>query len=214
MTLFRSRGAIVAAAFLLALVVLPGVAMAHERRDVGGGYQFVVGWLGEPAYEGIKNGLDLRVSKDGKPVLGVEKTLKLDITHVDSNTTKSFAIKAISANNDPGHYTTDVLPTVSGVYKFRFTGQVDSTNIDQTFTSGPGTFGSIEPTTPVQFPQPLASVREVQGAAKGASDAAAAATAAAKAATDAAASARTLAIAGVALGTIGMALGGMSLRKR
>ena len=215
--LFHSRTAVIAAALLLALVAVPVltrpvIAEAHERRDVSG-YGFVVGWLVEPSYEGQKNGVDLRITgKDGKPFVGAEKTLKLEITHVDSNTTKAFPIKTIF--NAPGAYTADLLPTVSGVYKFHFTGTLEATNVDQTFTSGPGTFGNIEPTTAIQFPQAVAGTREIQGAAKSASDAAAAATAAAKSASDAASTARLLAIAGLAVGVIGLALGGVSMRRR
>ena len=197
-TLIRSRGAIIAAALLFALVavvVTPRIAQAHERRDVSG-YQFVVGWLGEPAYEGEKNGLDLRIAKDGKPFVGAEQTLKLDVTHVEGKTSKAFVIRAIF--NAPGAYTADLLPTASGVYRFRFTGTLELTNVDQTFTSGPGTFGSIEPTTAIQFPQAVAPPREVQGAARGAVDAAATATVAAQGAAAAAVSARLLALAAAA----------------
>ena len=211
MTLIRSRGAVVAAAFLLALVAMPAVAHAHERRDVQG-YQFVVGWLVEPSFQGLKNGLDLRISKDGEPLVGAEKTLKVDITHVESNTTKAFAIRTIF--NSPGAYTADLLPTVSGVYRFHFTGDLGGTKVDETFTSGPGTFGSIEPTTAIQFPQTVADTRQIEGAARGASEAAEAASAAAKAAQDAVAGARLLAIVGIALGAAGTAFGVMSMRKR
>ncbi|HEY3126471.1 MAG TPA: hypothetical protein VGK07_05385, partial [Candidatus Limnocylindria bacterium] len=42
-------------------IIYAGTAAAHERRMVGP-YQFVVGWLNEPAYVGLMNSLDLRVT--------------------------------------------------------------------------------------------------------------------------------------------------------
>ncbi|MEX2446065.1 MAG: hypothetical protein WD734_01910, partial [Dehalococcoidia bacterium] len=44
----------------------PRIAQAHESRDVGP-YNFVVGWMAEPAIEGEKNGIDLRITQDGEP---------------------------------------------------------------------------------------------------------------------------------------------------
>ncbi|MSQ30643.1 MAG: hypothetical protein EXR64_01245 [Dehalococcoidia bacterium] len=209
----RPRGALPAAA-LLALAVLvgtPAVALAHERRDVSG-YQFVVGWIVEPALESQKNGVDLRITKDGRPVEGAEQTLRLEVTHVESNTTKAFTLRTIF--NSPGAYTADLLPTATGVYKFRFTGTLDAVNVDQTFTASPNTFALIEPATAIQFPQAVASTREIQGAARGAADAAASASAAAKSASDAASTARMLALAGLALGAAGAGLGLLALRRR
>lgn len=51
---------------LLSFVALPGRALAHETRTVGT-YQLVVGFFVEPAFEGQKNGLDLRVRVPGTP---------------------------------------------------------------------------------------------------------------------------------------------------
>ena len=39
-----------------------GTALAHEGREVGE-YRFNVGWIDEPAYEGFKNGVEVRVTK-------------------------------------------------------------------------------------------------------------------------------------------------------
>lgn len=39
-----------------------GTALAHEGREVGE-YRFNVGWTDEPAYEGFKNGVEVRVTK-------------------------------------------------------------------------------------------------------------------------------------------------------
>ena len=45
-----------------ALLLAVGSAVAHDGRSVGD-YNFVVGFLYEPAYEGIQNGVSIRVTK-------------------------------------------------------------------------------------------------------------------------------------------------------
>ena len=45
-----------------ALLLAVGSAIAHEGRSVGD-YNFVVGFLYEPAYEGFQNGVSIRVTK-------------------------------------------------------------------------------------------------------------------------------------------------------
>ena len=53
----------VAIAVAVCSLVVPSLASAHERREIGDGrYQLVVGFSSEPAYTGFLNGLDLRVS--------------------------------------------------------------------------------------------------------------------------------------------------------
>lgn len=47
---------------LLALLLTASAALAHGGRPLGD-YRLVIGWLEEPAYEGLKNGVDLRVTK-------------------------------------------------------------------------------------------------------------------------------------------------------
>lgn len=176
---------------LAALVATSTTASAHERRDVGK-YQFTVGWIVEPSFEGIKNGLDLRVvTKDGgKPVEGLEKTLKWELTHVPGGASKTFDVRTIF--RDPGHYTADIIPTASGVYRFRLFGTVEGAEVNQTFVTkgGGGGFGDIESSEALQFPEKLPQLREVNHQAS---------------------SAKTIAIAGVAFGVIGIAFGAVSL---
>ncbi|MFA7248411.1 MAG: hypothetical protein WC273_02150 [Dehalococcoidia bacterium] len=184
-------------ALLACALVAPSAALAHERRTVSG-YDFVVGFAVEPALEGQMNGLSLRIAKDGKPVANVEKTLKWEVTHVQSKASKAIPLRAVF--NTPGSYTGSVMPTLAGQYRFRFTGTIEGQNIDATFESGPGTFNDVESARDVQFPVAAAQPRELEGALRGAADDA-------KAAADAASAAHVLAIAGVALGALGLAAG-------
>ena len=189
------------------MISLPSAALAHERRDVSG-YQFVVGWIGEPALEGQKNGVDLRITQADKPVEGVEKTLQVEILHKASGTKNTFALRTIF--RDPGHYTADIIPTAPGQYEMRFFGKVGSAEVNETFISGPGRYGDIEPTTELAFPVAAPQVREVAGSAKQALDAA-------QSAEDAASMARMIGIVGVVIGVVGLGVGGsamMAARKK
>ena len=176
---------------LSALVVTSRPVSAHERRDVGN-YQFVVGWIVEPSFEGMKNGLDLRVvTKEGaKPVEGLEKTLKWELTHVASGASKTFDIRTVF--RDPGHYTADIIPTVPGIYRFRLFGSIEGAEVNQTFVTkgGGGGFGDIEPSEALQFPEKLPSLHDLSHKT---------------------ASTSTFGILGVALGALGIVLGVVSL---
>ncbi|TMB94270.1 MAG: hypothetical protein E6J38_08505, partial [Chloroflexi bacterium] len=83
MKVFRALKVVMTALIVLAsLGIYSGRAYAHERRMVGA-YQFVVGWLTEPAYLGQLNSLDLRITdtrqNPAAPVSGLEKTLTADV---------------------------------------------------------------------------------------------------------------------------------------
>jgi hypothetical protein len=132
------------------------VALGHERRTVGP-YTFVVGWINEPSYVNLLNSLDLTVTQtgDGKAVEGLEKTLKADLTYGGLTTPQPLVIAA--RFGQPGKYSGYVVPTKTGEYTFHITGTVGTMNVDESFESGPGRFGSIESTDSLQYPQKLAS---------------------------------------------------------
>jgi hypothetical protein len=131
------------------------VAVGHERRVVGP-YTFVVGWLNEPAYVNSINSLDLTVTETtgAKAVEGLEKTLKADVAFGGST---PLALTLAARFGQPGKYSGFVFPTRVGEYIFRIVGTVGTTNVDEKFESGPGRFGSIESTDPLQYPQKVVS---------------------------------------------------------
>lgn len=197
------------------LILNTTAALAHERRMVGP-YEFVVGFIGEPAFEGQKNGVDLRVRIPGAaegdaptPIEGVEQGLQVEVTHVTSGVSQVMALRSIF--NDPGHYTNDWIPTAPGAYRFRFFGTVEDLEVDETFESGADTFGSIQPADGLYFPEAQPQLREVEGAARGAQSAAEEAAAAAAEVKSDVATARTLAIVGLVFGIIGMAAGARAM---
>jgi len=151
---FRALKVVMTALIVLAsLGIYSGRAYAHERRMVGP-YQFVVGWLTEPAYLGQLNSLDLRITdtrqNPAAPVSGLEKTLTADVA---AGGLTPFPLAVTARFGTAGAYNGVVMPTVKGTYTFHITGKIDTTNIDEKFTSGPNTFGDIEDTAAVQYPQ-------------------------------------------------------------
>jgi hypothetical protein len=153
-------GLIVAA--LLAFV--PAVASAHEHRDVAGGkYSMVVGFLDEPAFTTVKNGLDLRVSTEpagtptptsdedtgGTPVEGLEKTLKAEVIYGD----QKMDLTLEPAFGAPGAYEAWFFPMAAGDYSFHIYGDIEGTAIDETFTSSPEGFSSVLDRAQYEFPK-------------------------------------------------------------
>jgi hypothetical protein len=153
----RLLAAVAAVAVVVSsFAITTNVAFGHERRTVGP-YTFVVGWLNEPAYVNLLNSLDLTVTETtgAKAVEGLDKTLKAEVTFGGSTTPQPLTIAARFGL--PGKYSGYVMPTKVGDYTFHITGTVGTMNIDEKFESGPGRFGSIESTDPLQYPQKLAS---------------------------------------------------------
>lgn len=132
--------------------IYAGTTSAHERRMVGP-YQFVVGWLNEPAYVGLVNSLDLRVTDTrvtpAKAVEGLEKTLTVDL---QSGGLAPLPLTVTARFGTPGAYNGYVMPTATGTYTFTIKGKIDTQDINEKFESGPGRFGDIESTTALQYP--------------------------------------------------------------
>ncbi|CAA9548247.1 MAG: hypothetical protein AVDCRST_MAG49-1543 [uncultured Thermomicrobiales bacterium] len=165
-------------AVLLLAAVAPRGAGAHEVRQVGD-YEFVVGFLDEPAFAGELNGLDLRVTlkpgaatpgaatpdaspaadggdtpaaaiaPEGTPVEGLDETLQAEVIYLD----QTMALPLRARYGEPGAYASEFFPTTPGDYSFRVFGTVEGVQVDETFTSGPETFGAVQDPAPLQFPQ-------------------------------------------------------------
>ena len=117
-----------------------------------GNTRLVVGFLNEPVAVGDKSGLDLRVSKpsggtpaaDGSvemvPVEGLETTLQAEVFFGD----QTMALTIEPRFREPGAYASYFYPNAAGTYSFRVFGTIEGVAIDETFTSGPDTFGDVE----------------------------------------------------------------------
>jgi hypothetical protein len=263
-----------ATASVVVLSLTIGAVLAHEGRPVGD-YSFIVGWLEEPAYEGSRNAVSIRVNKivegeseegehdtsadqhsdepeatpavspngaesgededhhstedtdddhasgededsdgdqmegehgdngttDGSngmvekdtsrsvvpqgavkplasmagqhesqavPVEGLEETLRVEITHVASDASKTLDLYPVTG--EPGHYIASLIPTAAGVYEFRVFGTLKGTNVDETFVSigAGGGFDDIRTSAELQFPVQLPEIREIESGVRGA----------------------------------------------
>jgi hypothetical protein len=130
-----------------ALVLNTTSATAHERREVLE-YTFVVGFINEPALLNEPNSLDLRISRtaDEAPIEGLEETLSVTV----SAQGQELELEVEARFRTPGAYNGHFMPTAAGEYTFHVTGTIEGNEIDETFTSGPDTFSTVDP--PIGFP--------------------------------------------------------------
>ena len=202
---------------LLALLVplaTPGVALAHERRSVGM-FTLLVGWSVEPAYQGQRNGLALRITntETDQPVEDAERTLKAEIL----NGAEKREISLRGVFDGPGHYTSDIIPTKAGDYRFRIFGSIEGQQVNETFDSADKKFDAVLAADAIQFPAAAtATSASAAGNAapaqnSGLGSAVTAAQRAALAAQVSSDAAQTLGVAGAVLGVIGILLGGAAL---
>ncbi len=136
-------------------------------------------------------------------VKGLANGLAVEVTHLAADMSASGVIRRMALTPLPGKdggYVAPFIPTVPGPYRFRFVGTIDGLPIDETFTSGPGTFDDVRSATEAQFPRPVPSAREIAGVAT-------AAQRQARDAADASATALTIAVAGLVIGGLGLVTG-------
>jgi hypothetical protein len=161
---FTSFAAVGGIALGCALLAAPAMVEAHETRTIAdGSYQIVVGFMNEPVFAGDKSGLEFWVTEapaatpaaadeeaEGAPVEGLEETLQAEVIYED----QTMELPLTAMWDEPGGYYSVFFPTASeGDYTFRVYGTIDDTEIDETFTSGPETFGPVEDSAPLQFPK-------------------------------------------------------------
>lgn len=182
----------------VALAGLPLVASAHGSVKFGdGAYQMEFGFENEPAYLGQPNAIYIEVGKFGtgglQPVDDLASTLKAEV----QKDGKTLPLTLVPQGN--GVYVAPFFPTATGDYTFHVTGTVEGVAVDESMTSSPTTFDSVQPATaaefPVQLPDVTAMAQQVANAEA------------------AAASARLLGIGGVVLGALGTLLGALGLAR-
>jgi hypothetical protein len=194
----RRLAAIVTAVLLtsvLAGAFQPGNVLAHFNKDVGNGqYRIQVGFQNEPAFAGQLNALYLKVEQYAtggtKPVDDLAATLTADVTKDG----QAFSRPLVPLGN--GEYVMPFVPTAEGDYTFHVAGKIGDASIDESVTSSPNTFDTVQPLSAIEFP-PLPDPGAAQAA-----DAQAEAT-----------MARTLGIAGIVLGALGLIVGFVALTR-
>jgi len=211
--MLRLWGALAALALIIgAGLLVQGSASAHERRVVGE-YQFVVGFLNEPSLAGQPNGLFLRISlateatpateeeeAGGVPVEGAEETLTAEVIVGGGAAKKTLELEP--EFGQPGAYAGRFIPTLAGDYSFHIFGDINGDAIDETFSSGPETFDSVEPAADLQFPNPVPDNAELKSQIDALAN---------KSSGGSDDTARTLGIIGIIAGVVGAAVGGYAI---
>jgi hypothetical protein len=117
--------------------------------------------MNEPVFAGDKSGLEFWVTEvsaatpaasreaEGTPVEGLVETLQAEVIFGD----QTMALPLMATFSEPGGYGSVFFPMAPGDYTFRIFGTIGDVEIDETFTSGPETFGPIEDPAPLQFPR-------------------------------------------------------------
>jgi plastocyanin len=138
-------------------------------------------------------------------------TLQVEVTHVSSSVSQIMDLK--EAWNSPGQYKAEFIPTSPGAYNFRFFGDIEGTEINESFESSNTTFDEVTPANEIQFPVKLTAPRETENAARGALDAANDAGTEASDAASSASTATLLGIIALILGVVGLVLGGLAYQR-
>jgi hypothetical protein len=149
------RSVLAAAVALIACAVLAVPAVAHTQKTVGA-YDLTVGWGTEPTYAGQLNSVQL-VIKDhatGKPYTALSDSLKVTVHYGDQKVEYALVptFDEDTGFGTPGDYRAFFFPTAPGDYTFQFTGKIGSQDVDESFTSGPTTFATVEDPASAQFP--------------------------------------------------------------
>ena len=153
---------LVAGSIVSASVLLASPASAHEARTVNG-YHWLVGFGNEPTYAGFQNFVVLFLNDpSGKPVLNIGD--KLHVTVETGSASRKFALEPSfdpdSGLGTKGEFDAFFIPTTPGPYTFHFTGNLGGP-VDQSFTSGPETFSTVDDPTSIQFPVTVPSNLEL-----------------------------------------------------
>lgn len=150
LTIVRQRLLLAVALVALAAIALvqPLTVAAHEERTVATDYTFVVGFINEPAVQGDTNGMWLEVTQAEQPVTGLADTLQAQVIFGDQ--TRDMTLTP--AFGEDGVYEAVFIPSEPGDYTFRFMGQINGVDVDETFTSSPEGFDSVAARAELEFP--------------------------------------------------------------
>ncbi len=190
--------AIAVAVWVTLLGVIQQPTSAHVDIDVGDGqYVVEIGFRDEPAFAGQMNAVYVHVEEYGtggtQPVTGLASSLAVEVSKDNQTFSPPFV------PTDDGSYEARFVPTATGDYTFHLTGMIGEATINESVTSGPTTFDSVQPLSAVEFPSRDAAASPLQ--------------ASVDAAQADAAMARTLGIAGIVAGVLGLIVAGLALAR-
>jgi hypothetical protein len=140
---------------LFTSVAITQFAFAHQRQLFTIGdkdYLFVVGSINEPIFVDDKSGVELTAywpnatdplnsdANGTRPIEGLEKMLRVEISAGDKNKTLDFE----PAYREPGHYEAPFFPTIETTYNYTLFGDINGTAFRATWTCNPAG-GESEP---------------------------------------------------------------------
>ena len=163
-TRFRALSAAGVFAAALALAAAPIVA-AHGHTTASG-FNFVIGWAGEPALVGQLNAVQLFVyDADEKPINDIPADAISVVVSTGGQDSSSFSLSPAFDLDEgfgtPGEYSTDVIPTAPGDYTFHFTGTIHGKSIDISMASSETTFDGVVAAADLEFPVKQPTLTEV-----------------------------------------------------
>lgn len=116
---------------VIMLALAATTALAHQTKDVAGGYRVSAGFVTDPAYTGVLNALDLIVrDAEGNPVENLERSLTAVLIAPGG---AELNLKLSAAFGEPGVYRGSFIPTVVGDYAFRISGFIGAAEFDELF---------------------------------------------------------------------------------
>ena len=134
---------------ILSIALPTQFVFAHEKQLISINekpYLFVVGSIGEPVYINDKSGVELfayfpdpndPLSEDPngtKPITGLEKSLKVEVSAGPMNKTLDFE----PDEENPAHYTATFFPSAETTYTYTLTGTIDNTPVHISYSCVPG----------------------------------------------------------------------------
>ena len=128
-----------------------------------------------------------------KPVEGLAATLPAEVTK--DGQTRSLTLEP----KEDGVYEGLFVPTATGDYTFHITGTIGKATVDESATSGPNTFDTVQPLSTIEFPITRPDRAQIEALA-------------AEAQADVA-TARMLGLVGIAVGVLALILGGVALAR-
>ena len=207
-------------------VVGAAPALAHTTQNAGP-YAITFGWMVEPCYIGEPNAVQVFVHQASPTGAAVSSDVTLTVTVSTGGVTgTALPLNAVfdpdTGIGNPAEYDAPLIPEAPGSYTFTIAGEVNSTKVNLTASSGDSTFDSANDPSKIEFPAPVQApatlgnaITNLQSALATQTRAAAAARASADAAQSSAKSARTLAIVAIVVAVVlGFGAFGAGRRKK
>jgi len=164
--LTRFRALLVACAFAGALLLSLAPIVAAHGHTTASGFNFVIGWAGEPALVGQPNGVQLFVyDADEKPITDIPADAISVVVSTGGQDSSSFSLSPAfdveEGFGTPGEYAADIIPTAPGDYTFHFTGTIHGKSIDVSMSSSETTFDGVVAPADLEFPVKQPTLTEV-----------------------------------------------------